>query len=497
MIKYNLYRLKKESQEALVKKLESVNLVKAGEKDVNGFKYEFFFSQKPDEVDIWWIETYKEFLTDANAPQNKIYFGVLLIENDSILYAVSLGKSHFYLRQFCDSDFGLNLAERIADKDDLRIKNSKFYRSKKSKIITTYQKGTEIDFDSGESMHYLKVKTTDEALWGKIASFGSSVQFTLSLQPNELTALVDRIEKELQKPPQLQLPKAELIKDDEVIKRLDKKLCDEILASSAIVNIDELAVSGVDFIFTDRSNYSLFLKGFSSLKTDVGELTLSKLVDFCNEKNFDLYEDINNIQVYSANESERGHSQPLKTYLDYVDDERHCLIDGKWHRFNASFITYLSNEVNAIQWNHEARFDISSTINEDEFNKKRAENDMFRNFDKELESLSKKYRIEKMDLYKDGVLHFVKIGVPQKLGYVIDQALLTVNILQNNTSRIEIDSSPISITGICLWIVLDRKRRLEKLSDINSIIFHMKLVEWKKVVTNAGFTPSIKLNYVV
>lgn len=228
--------------------------MKAGEKEVNSFKYEFFFSQKPDEVDIWWIETYKEFLSVADAPQNKIYFGVLLITNDSVLYAVSLGKSHFYLRQFCDSDFGLNLAERIADKDDLRIKSSKFYRSQKSKIITTYQKGTGINFDSGESMHYLKVKTSDDGLWGKVASFGSSVQLTLSLQPKDLYVLVDRIEKELKKPSQHQFPKAELVKDEEIIKRLDKKLCDDILSSSAIVNIDEIAVSGVDFIFADRSN---------------------------------------------------------------------------------------------------------------------------------------------------------------------------------------------------------------------------------------------------
>lgn len=495
MIKYNLYRLKKESQDSLIKKLESVNLVKEGEKEVDGFKYKFFFSKKPDEVDIWWIETYKEFLGGAEAPQNKIYFGVLLIANDTVLYAVSLGKTHFYLRQFCDSDFGLNLAERIADRDDLRIKSSKFYRSQKSKIITTYQKGTGINFDSGESMHYLKVKTNDESLWGKVASFGGSVQLTLPLQPNELHTLIDRIEKRLQEPSQHQFPKAEVVKDDEIIKKLDNKLCDEILASSAVVNIDEVAVSGVDFIFADRSNYSLYLKGFSSYKTQVGELTIGKLVEFCTEKTVDLYENLNGIMVHSADEFERGHSQSLKAYIDYVDDERYCLIDGKWHKFNASYISYLSNEVDTIQIVREEIFDISLPLDEGEFNKRRAESDGFINFDRDIESLAAKYRIEKMDLYKDGILYFVKIGIPKKLGYVIDQALNTVAILQNNAGQIEIGDSPITISGICLWIIFDRKTTLAKLSEINSIIFHMKLVQWKKAVTDAGFKPSIRLNY--
>ena len=498
MIKYNVYRLRRESYDALIKKLTVVNLTKAGEKDLEDFKYEFFFSVKPDEVDIWWIETYKEFLTEADAPQNKIYFGVLIISSNTVLYAVSLGKSHFYLRQFCDSDFGLNLAERIAHKEDLRIKSSRFFRSKKSKIITTFQKGTEINFDSGESMHYLKVKTIDEKVWGKVASFGNSVQFTLTILPNNLHSLIERIECELQKPPQIQLPKAELVKDDVVIKKLDRKLCDAIVASSAIVSVDELAVSGVDFIFADRSNYSLYLKGLSSAKTSVDELTVSSLVDFCVDKGFDLHDRLNEIQVYSANEFEHGHSQSLKTYLDYIDDERHCLIDGKWHKFNASYISYLHQEVDQIPIApYEPSFDIQPSLDEDTFNKQRAANDGYVNCDKDLASLDEKYRIEKMDLYKDGVLHFVKKGTPQKLGYVIDQATNTIAILQNNASQIEIGNLPIKVKGICLWLILERKTQLLKISEINSIIFQMKLTQWRKAVIDAGYEPSIKLNYIV
>ena len=226
MIKYNLYRLKKESQNALVKKLESVKLIKAGEKLIDGFRHEFYFSKIPDTVDIWWIQTYRDFLSVAELPKNQIYFGVLLISNSTTLYAISLGKSHFYLRQFCDSDFGLNLAERIANKDDLRIKSSRFHRSQRSKVITTFHKGAEINFDSGESMQFLKVKTIDKTAWGNVASFGSSVQLTLSIKPEELVGLIQRIEDELQKPPQAKFPRAELVKESDTI----------MLASAVIEN---------------------------------------------------------------------------------------------------------------------------------------------------------------------------------------------------------------------------------------------------------------------
>ena len=46
-------------------------------------------------------------------------------------------------------------------------------------------------------------------------------------------------------------------------------------------------------------------------------------------------------------------------------------------------------------------------------------------------------KVEKMDLYKEGTLYFVKKGNPQKLNYVIDQALNTLKLLKNNEFIIE------------------------------------------------------------
>jgi uncharacterized protein (TIGR04141 family) len=500
MNKYNIYRIKKDKEEALVEKLESVGLESVCAIEAGEFLLNFFFSREPDEVDIWWVETYGGFLKGIEPPKNRIYFGLLILSSEDKCYAVSLGKSHFYLRQFCDSDFGLNLAERIIDQDNLKIKSSKFYKSRKSKIITTYHDGIEIDYDSGESMHFLKAKTIEANTWGKTASFGSSVQFNLDTLPTELPGFLTRIEQELAKPPLFSLPKVDVVLDEAKIEELNQKLANAILASEkdSEVGVDEFTVSGVNFIFSDADEYSLCLKGHSRDKVKVESLSIENLLRFVQDTRINLHETLDDIQVHVHREYGRDYSQPLKFYLDFIDDEeRHCLIDGVWHKFNLSYLEYLKHEVDVLDVEYNEAYDIERGANEDAFNKARAENDGFINYDKELTSLDGKYRVEKMDLYKENDLFFVKIGTPQKLSYVIDQAITTVKILQNRESVIEIDGVEVPVKRICIWIILDRREKLNKLSDINSLIFHMKLVEWKKIVLDAGYQPKVFMNYLI
>ena len=155
----------------------------------------------------------------------------------------------------------------------------------------------------------------------------------------------------------------------------------------------------------------------------------------------------------------------------------------------------MQEEVDKIELNYEPNFDINSETNEAQFNQDR-ENDGYLNYDRKLVSLDGRYKVEKMDLYKDSVLYFVKKGIPQKLSYVIDQAINTVKILQNNADSIEIEGEEMKVKGICLWIILERQTTIERLSNINSIILHMKLVEWKRILIDAGFQPLVNINYL-
>jgi len=494
MAKFNLYKINPDQRDELVKKLQSVGLSKIGSKNINGFTLDFYFSEEPDAIDMWWTEIYKDFFGTIEKPKNKIYFATLLIYNSQVVYAVSLGKSHFYLKHFCDGDFGLNLAERIADDINPKIKNSKFYKSRKNKIITTYQEGSGIDFDSGESLHYLRAKTIDKDNWGKTASFGHSAQFRIEIKPEELPGFIKKIEETLKQNSRIKLPKVILVQDEETKNKLDNLLAKVLAGSSQSSTVQEsdITLSGVDFIFSDQYEYSFYVRRDRNSHTDKGELTLDRLRHFISEKNIDLETQLNDIKVKVHNEFGRDFSLSLKETLDFVEEnERYCLIDGKWYQFNQSYLDFLKDEVDNIDYDEQEEIGEKT---EQEFNQRKGK-EGFINCDRLNETLCKKYKVEKVDLYKDKILHFVKFGTPQKMNYAIDQAINTVKLLQNNQSKIQINDEDKDVGTICLWLVFDRKQKLSKLSELNSLIFHMKLVDWKRQVQNARYKPIIYVSY--
>ncbi|HBH13118.1 MAG TPA: hypothetical protein DDX29_08400 [Clostridiales bacterium] len=500
MTQMNLYRFPKDIEKELHSKFQSVSLELVSQKEVENFQFKFYFSKNPDEVDIWWIENYRSFLEEIETPKNQIYFGILLILGKDLLYGLSFGKTHFYLNQFCDTDFGLNLAQRIADKENLIIKNSKFFKSTKSKSITSYHNGSEFVYDSGESIHFLKAKTINPELWGNSASFGTSVKFNVDIEMKNLPSFIEKIENELLTPSKFSIPKVDIVRNEEKIEELDKKLIQSILATErdSEIDVEEFTVSGVNFIFTDADSYNFCVKGKRKSTERIEDLTLDNLIKFIDDKSINLEEDLNNIFVKVHKETGRDYSKSLKNFLDFIDDEeRYCLVDGKWYKFNQSYSDYLKNEVDMINMDYEGKFDISQWTNEGSFNKDREANDEFVNCDRDLDKLGKKYKIEKLDLFKGESIYFVKEGKPQKLAYVIDQSKLTVKVLQNNEGKIEIDGIERNVKNIVLWIILDRKNKINKLSEINSMIFHMKLVDWKNLVKQANYVPVVKINYLL
>jgi uncharacterized protein (TIGR04141 family) len=494
MAKFNLYKINFNQQNELVKKLQSVGLTQIGSKKIDGFSLDFYFSKEPDAIDIWWTDVYKDFFGEIDKPKNKVYFATLLIYNSDVVYAISLGKSHFYLNHFCDSDFGLNLAERIADETNAKIKNSKFYKSRKNKIITTYQRSSGIDFDSGESLHYLQANTIDKDIWGNTACFGHSVQFSVDIELEELPDFIKKIEETLNQQSRLKLPKVVLVQDEETQNKLDNLLANVLAGSSqsSMVQESDITLSGVDFIFSGQYEYSFYVKGDRNSHYNVGELTLDNLRKFILEKKINLETQLNDVKVKVHNEYGRNYSLSLKEILDFVDENNlYCLIDGKWHQFNKSYIDFLKEEVDSIDFKEQEEV-IDKT--EQEFNKRKGK-EGFINCDRLNETLYNKYKVEKVDLYKDKILYFVKFGTSQKMNYVVDQAINTVKLLQNNQSKIQINNEEKDVETICLWLIFNRKQKIRKLSELKSLIFHMKLADWKRLVQNARYKPLIYVSY--
>ena len=513
MAKYNIYRIHKNRERELLEKLEAVGLKQVGQKTVGDFTLSLYLSIEPRDIDIWWIEIYRDYLGDMEDPKNKSYYAVFLITSNALSYAISMGKSHFYLAEYCDRDFGINLAERIVDSTSLKLKNSKLFGGKRTKAITAYEANSDFEFDSGESIYYVKANTTDEHQWGKEASFGTSVQLHRDLSPDDLPELVTAIERELLNEPSLRLPRATAIKDAEKISKLDLELARALVrGDDASLQPAEAVVSGVDFIFLDQGNYRFIFNRRG--KNVEGELSIQSLTEFIKERGINLEEDIDEIKIKVSGENNNSYTKSLKHFLDYVDDERHFLLDGRWHVFNQNYIEFLNEQIDHRitlepsdinlsrtafeRWRQDQENQEGSTnvlYYEAYFNRLR-ENEGYLNLDRDI-SILQGYSIEKLDLYKDDTAFFVKIGTPQKFAYVVDQALATIRILQNRVAPLVVNGEEINPKRICLWLILDRQSRVLTISQIRSLILMMKLGEWQRQCSNAGYEPVVRIGYKV
>lgn len=521
MPRYNVYKLIKTKEIELTEKLANVGLTESGNREVDGSRLTFYMSTEPRDIPIWWAKLYIDFLDNLDEPFNKCYFGVLLITSDQYLYGISLGKSHFYLKDFCDTDFGINLAERIVDPTNLRIKNSKLFGGKRNKSIITYQTGSELEYDSGESMQFLKAKSTDKDLWGETVSFGHSVQFNLKdFLPHRLPQLIARIENKLGQDPIVRFPRAEIIKDEVKRNELDQRLARALMnyfanlgnndaGNNANLDLNEAGLSGVDFIFLNKTEFAYMWN--RKILTVQGDITLESFREFVEENSIDLSTEFNRVRVRASDEHNQGFTKEIKYFLDYVDHNNYCLLDGKWHKFNQQYIDFVKREVDKITMGEsDTNFSQSGfeayrnqlppeerrrIYGEKYFNQQMSEQE-YLNLDRDNIRVEG-FTLERADLYKDGTLFFVKIGTPQKLAYVIDQAMTTLNVLQNQVTTFVVDGQTLTPNSLCLWILLDRRSRITRLSQIESLNFLIKLVEWSKQVKNAGFTPIVRVGYKV
>ena len=178
-------------------------------KTISGYLYSFYFSKKDPESPVEWMELYKEFLPDEEKRFNRVYFASLLIETKlDHNYAISLGNAHFYIAKYADSDFGLDLAERIATQE-IKEKYTKYFFNNKNQSVIKYRDDNDIeDSESGEYFQHIKSATVPAASWnwGKTVSFGNSVILKLPLTPDKLYELIKKIEEELIKPVRVNIP---------------------------------------------------------------------------------------------------------------------------------------------------------------------------------------------------------------------------------------------------------------------------------------------------
>ena len=196
-------------------------------------------------------------------------------------------------------------------------------------------------------------------------------------------------------------------------------------------------------------------------------------------------------------------------YVDFISDKRECLVEGKWHQFNLSYLEQLDKLIdgikilpyNALQDIFDSKYakylkknpDLYSYM-EMYFNDLRS-NEGFINKDRFFIRKEKRYTIELLDLYQDKCMYFVKVGTPQKFAYVVDQAMNTLKLLKNGEAKLIVDDKVVRAKSVCLWLILERKGRIKKLSEFDSLIFKWKLADWIREAKSLGMMPVVAINY--
>ncbi|WP_025094499.1 DUF6119 family protein [Acinetobacter soli] len=520
---YNIYRIKNDKYDDLLNKIESVGLVEQKTQTYDNYEMTFYFSEEIEGNDIWWFDTYKNFFnTDAKSLKNIFYFALLLcknLDNPKEIYAVSLGKSHFYLSKFIESDFGINLAVRMGDEKTTILKKSRYFTGIKRHEVSSYENFTINSYESGESVEHLKIKAENQDIWGdKNIIFADSIQLNINKSPGEMAQIFDEISTTLKNKEIIRLPKLEPVNDPVLIELLNSKIIHSIVKNTSI-NIEEMSIYGVNICFRfNEYNYELIYKKGRKLVASseiLSTLDISTIALFVESNDIN---DINDIHVRFKIEESGRFTRPLKDLLDFhykYEEYNYFLKTGKWFKFNETFTEYLKKSLEQLEiyfkedllendyliWRAAKQSKIEKgeevddkiTYREYYFNLELSKKG-YELLDRQLKLIQsldpkgKKYKVEVADLYKDNEIISVKISNdPQELIYNIEQSKSSLELVKQGLIPFDYD-----VTSAALWLALEKP--ISSIIEINSIQFLLALDAWKKHVEFFKLKPRIYIS---
>lgn len=509
MARYNVYKIKDGQVSELQNHLTKDRKYKLADSfSSHGYQVYTYFAG-PDSTDMWWLEQYGQHFPEHTDKHNQIYSGAVVANNTSKKsgYIIPLGKTHFYIQNFIEINFGLELAERIADEKQTKMKSLKNFGGKTSKSLTSYISGSNLLFSSGESAEYLKLKAQNKETWGdSFVHFGSSVQFnSLEIEPDDLGILLSNIDSAIKGKKILHLPLMKEIKEPALLVQLYSNLAEKILSADNSIGILDYEIYGVDFIFSQQTHIKLKCEGIYS--DQLPQLTLENIITFVNNNEIDLKDCLQKIKIQFLVDGESKYTVPLLQLIEYYGDDKSFLYKGKWFYFNESFIESLHNALAKVGVSEfgtafsESEFKAWQKTNKSKVNyrerfviEKIHEESKFEILDRDLDYLGigdKKYQLEIGDLYdsKSKSLYVVKIGSPSDFGYAFDQ---TFTLLSNVKGQkyISSDNKAYLIETVNVLIIFRTNRKLKDAIDTKSLIFEIKLNELQKI----AFEKNIKLN---
>jgi uncharacterized protein (TIGR04141 family) len=495
-LKLNIFRVEELEVAGLRDKLSNSGMVVIHSEDQAGWSSDFYFSRTPEPRRIPWVTTFAPYFEDIALPQNLTHFAVFLFVKGDSAYALSYGKSHFYIRPFSSYDFGIDLAKRIADEDDTKQTASRRFQGRRKKDIKSYASNTRLDVESGESIDLLQaaIVSSRHAAFGKTGKFGVSALLAPDIGRDKIGGFLDEIETALKEPERFKLPRTTIINEPLEVEKLDSLLVAELRSDLGTTDFAQntFDLYGVDFVFSSEGESDL--KAPRHPRKELEALTIKDLKAYIQDQSL-TDDEILKMRVTHRPEEGPTYSSGLKEVLDFiVDTEKVVLTGGHWMHFNQDYLDYLDAYVRSIEveptepefleiWSTEPAFNSSAELLTAGYALADKDFDILRT--------SSSTAIEAWDLSKQGTVYAVKFGTAQKLGYVCDQAIAVLELLRNQAN---VKTIP-GFDRYCLWIGYRGKHVPKNLADSGSIIFKQKLEAWARKSRELGVVPVLKISH--
>lgn len=495
-MRLNIFSISKENLSLLRTKLAGIGMTIIHSEDQAGWHGEFFYSNSPQPGEIEWVDTFASYFDELPQPKNLNYFAIYLFTKNDVTYAISYGKSHFYLRQFCDHDFGVEMAKRIANEFDIRQTSSKRFAGKRRKDIKSFTNNTRLDVESGESIDYLQAALLSDRQedFGKSGKFGSSALLSPDIVPSEIGSFLNKVDAELIKDPLFQLPRTTIIPEGAESKKYDDLLVKELMsgASDSEFTDNSYDLYGVDFVFPNGGKYRVYAPLYDDFKTD--KLTIEDLRFYIADQHI-TKDHVLGIKIAFELEGQRKFTRGLKECLDYiVHDENIILSNGKWMSFNQDYIDFLDEYLATITIEDPEADFLEIDQKEGDFNASKLVADHgYVNADKDFSKVKIKTGnpVEAWDLHKGESVYAVKFGPAQKLSYVCDQASAVLELIRNRASVKKIPN----FKNYVLWLGYETaSKRMDSITKSRSLILKQKIESWARRSRDLGIEPVIKIS---
>lgn len=532
---YNIYRILPEDVASFKsfleeRSFEEIPLKPDSIHNDSGYTFILMFCDKSNGRGSPWINLLSSCTEWDLTHQLKIYGAALICYRPDSSFVVSYGNAHFYISDYCDYNFGVSVAERLINLDQVRAQQNISHGSKLSKMHMDYLGGTVLSYRSGEIPAYIRGASIDRTTWGAIINCGTSAQFKWEEKPTEIGEKLDLLDKITKADSSISLPRLTYLDaevDSEKISNLYRQLATAIenyngtSSDGNLINVPSFYMMGTRIIQNDAVKFKLSCN-HKSMEFD-GELSIAAINDFVAQKGFLLQEVLHkiNISIEYADDLWTNR-KPITEYLEFITSDNFCLRNGKWCSFNTAYLERIFQEARRVKFTNHlqdafalSKTDVVSFAKENGLFDGSALRQPYETYYNEAVSHSigatcfhpqlmpieqgqdGRYRYEVCDLVKDQTLYFVKIGQPNDFAYAIDQAMLTLEKCEIDMGNLQLpDGSIITPKEFRMILIFKgRKNHVGKWEDIFSINFLIHLTELKRRLSDTDISLEVDFVY--